>query len=298
MNDHLPPETTNQPYDVFLSHNSKDKPAVETLAVRLADEARIKVWLDKWNLIPGEPWQEEIEHALDQAHTCAVFLGPHEFGGWHHEEMRAALNRRVADRTPKFRVIPVLLPGATTPDCGKLPAFLSRLTWVDFRQGLDDAEAFRRLVAGIRGIAPGRSEGGAEYPDSGLDVFDERSEELSRTLRKPTRVRRVIWLAVVLLAVSLAAMYWQAKTERTPESVPAMQIIVDNAQGQPAVGALVEIDALPGQTFITNSDGAVSIANIPRQPGDKIRIKASNGKTTADVYLPFLNPNSEHIVLR
>jgi hypothetical protein len=111
----LPPETIDQPYDVFLSHNSKDKPAVETFAARLMDEAGIKVWLDKWNLIPGEPWQEEIERALDQSQTCAVFLGPGGFGGWHHEEMRAALNRRVEGRTPKFRVIPVLLPGATMP---------------------------------------------------------------------------------------------------------------------------------------------------------------------------------------
>ncbi|MBN1810434.1 MAG: hypothetical protein JXA14_01205 [Anaerolineae bacterium] len=33
--------------------------------------------------------------------------------------------------------------------------FLSRLTWVDFRSGLDDADAFHRFVFGIRGVAPG-----------------------------------------------------------------------------------------------------------------------------------------------
>jgi len=43
-------------YDVFLSHNSADKPAVEELARRLVKEG-IQPWLDKWNLIPGEPWQ-------------------------------------------------------------------------------------------------------------------------------------------------------------------------------------------------------------------------------------------------
>jgi hypothetical protein len=46
--------------DVFLSHNSTDKPAVESLAHRLRAEG-IEPWLDKWNLIPGNPWQEEIE---------------------------------------------------------------------------------------------------------------------------------------------------------------------------------------------------------------------------------------------
>lgn len=53
-------------YHVFLSHNSADKPAVEELARRLVKEG-IQPWLDTWNLIPGEPWQEAIEVAPDQS---------------------------------------------------------------------------------------------------------------------------------------------------------------------------------------------------------------------------------------
>ena len=141
-------------FDVFLSHNSADKPAVEALAQRLL-AAGIRPWLDSWNLIPGDPWEEAIEQALDACATCAVFLGPSGSGPWHNEEMRVALDRRARDRTRGFRVIPVLLPGANPADPNTLPRFLGRMTWVDFRSGLDDAEAFRRLVAGIRGIAPG-----------------------------------------------------------------------------------------------------------------------------------------------
>jgi hypothetical protein len=29
------------------------------------------------------------------------------------------------------------------------------MTWVDFREGLDDPEALKNLVAGIRGLVPG-----------------------------------------------------------------------------------------------------------------------------------------------
>jgi hypothetical protein len=54
-------------FDVFLSHNSRDKAAVEALARRLEDEPQLKPWLDKWNLVPGEPWQEALEEALDEA---------------------------------------------------------------------------------------------------------------------------------------------------------------------------------------------------------------------------------------
>ncbi|MFX1554489.1 MAG: TIR domain-containing protein [Promethearchaeota archaeon] len=140
-------------YDVFLSHNSDDKPAVEYLAQRLRQEAELKPFLDKWHLVPGEPWQEALEEALDQSRTCAVFLGPGGLSPWENEEMRSALETRV--REPAFRVIPVLLPDTQMPEKRELPRFLRRLTWVDFRGGLDDADAFDRLVSGIKGIAPG-----------------------------------------------------------------------------------------------------------------------------------------------
>ena len=57
--------------------------------------------------------------------------------------------------------------------------FLSRLTWVDFRPGLDDAAAFERLVDGIRGVATvTRDEFELDdapivCPFRGLEVFDE-----------------------------------------------------------------------------------------------------------------------------
>ncbi len=139
-------------YDVFLSHASADKPAVEHLARKLREEG-IEPFLDKWHLIPGEPWQEALEEALDQSRTCAVFLGK-ALGPWQNEEMRSALESRVSDGT--FRVIPVLLPGGREPGREKLPRFLRRLTWVDFRADIDNEDAFRRLLAGIQGKEPGR----------------------------------------------------------------------------------------------------------------------------------------------
>jgi hypothetical protein len=40
-------------YDVFLSHNSKDKPRVRKLAEDLRD-AGLRVWFDEWVLKPGD----------------------------------------------------------------------------------------------------------------------------------------------------------------------------------------------------------------------------------------------------
>jgi signal transduction histidine kinase len=165
-------------YDVFLSHNHADQPAVEELARRLV-QAGVQPWLDTWNLIPGEPWQEAIEEALDSCATCAVFVGPSGTGPWQNEEMRAAIQRRVDERRigeRPFRVIPVLLPGAERGERSRLPSFLVATTWVEFHRSLDDEAAFHRLVCGIQGLEPGPGPGQAPYagqsPYRGLQFFD------------------------------------------------------------------------------------------------------------------------------
>lgn len=43
---------TSKPFDVFLSHNSREKSAVEALSYRLRAEG-LNPWLDKEQLIPG-----------------------------------------------------------------------------------------------------------------------------------------------------------------------------------------------------------------------------------------------------
>jgi tetratricopeptide (TPR) repeat protein len=163
------------PFHVFLSHSSTDKPAVEELARRLTKES-IQAWLDKWHLIPGNPWQPDIEKALAESETCAVFVGPSGLGTWQNEEMRAAIDRRVRDSGNRVRVIPVLLPGAKRAERSSLPTFLAATTWVEFPDSLEDPDAFHRLVCGIRGREPGADAGQALYegqcPYRGLRVFD------------------------------------------------------------------------------------------------------------------------------
>jgi WD40 repeat protein/energy-coupling factor transporter ATP-binding protein EcfA2 len=162
-------------YDVFLSHATRDKPVVEELA-RLLKKAGFEPWLDKWNLIPGEPWQEAIEKALEECATCAVCLGPSGTGPWQNEEMRAAIDARVSDRSRHFRVIPVLLPHSERGEPSRLPAFLRATTWVEFRDTLGDENALHRLIRGIQGAPPGPDPGEAvaegAQPYRGLQVFD------------------------------------------------------------------------------------------------------------------------------
>lgn len=147
-------------FDVFLSHSHADAEIVEYTAKRLEDEARIKVWLDKWVLVPGKSWQRDIAKGLNMTYCCAVFLGEKTPGGWFRQEIERALDRQAQEES--FRVVAVLLEGADTEDVDK---FLGLRSWVDFRDGLENDREFHRLKCAIKGIAPGRGpvdEGEAE----------------------------------------------------------------------------------------------------------------------------------------
>ncbi|MDQ4071019.1 MAG: toll/interleukin-1 receptor domain-containing protein [Actinomycetota bacterium] len=57
---------SNRRFDVFLSYNSRDRPAVERLAGR-PREQRLSCWLDQRELTPGRAWHEEIAEAIESA---------------------------------------------------------------------------------------------------------------------------------------------------------------------------------------------------------------------------------------
>jgi hypothetical protein len=104
--------TSPRGFDVFLSHNSREKAVVERLAERLKREG-IEPWLDKWCLTPGGDWQDELADGLGRSSSCAVFVGPCGIGDWERLELKLATDRMAKDRT--FRVFLVLLPACLNP---------------------------------------------------------------------------------------------------------------------------------------------------------------------------------------
>lgn len=58
-------------FDVFLSHNSKDKPAVKTLGTTLKQRG-LSVWLDEWELRPGLTWQDALENIISDCKDSAM----------------------------------------------------------------------------------------------------------------------------------------------------------------------------------------------------------------------------------
>lgn len=92
-----------------------------------------------------------MARGLEEAASCAVFIGANTPNGWFKEEIERALDLQT--RNSEFRVIPVLLPDANTES---VPGFLSLRTWADFRHGQDKDYAFHVLRQGIKGESIGR----------------------------------------------------------------------------------------------------------------------------------------------
>lgn len=149
-------------YDAFLSHNSQEKDAVEAIAKRLEslpekEGKKLKVWLDKWDLIPGRSSVDGIEKAITQSRVFVLFLGPAGLGPWHELERRAAIGRE-RDSRGEAVIIPVLLPGVEKPK-DAVPLLQRDTTWVTFKsvgpkpEDIDQV-ALQLLACGIRGESP------------------------------------------------------------------------------------------------------------------------------------------------
>lgn len=137
-----------EPFDIFLSYNSRDRSAVREIYRDLRQRG-LRPWLDEEELIPGRPWQEGLEAVIGTIRAASVLIGQEGLGPWEDREVRAFLEEFVRRRVP---VIPVLLPGA--PEKPELPIFLRAFTWVDMRLGINKSQ-LDLLVWGITGIKPG-----------------------------------------------------------------------------------------------------------------------------------------------
>lgn len=127
-------------YDVFLSHNSRDKPQVRKLAERLK-KAGLRVWFDDWVIKPGDDIYLAIEHGLQAARVQVLCLSPAALGSdWVTLERSTILFRDPTNAGRRF--VPLLLADCTLPDT------LRRYKYVDFRR--ETQAAFDELLASCR----------------------------------------------------------------------------------------------------------------------------------------------------
>jgi hypothetical protein len=66
-------------YDVFLSHSAKDKAVLRPLAKRLRKDG-LKVWLDEWEIKPGDSIPAKIEEGLGHSRVLVLYMSASAFG--------------------------------------------------------------------------------------------------------------------------------------------------------------------------------------------------------------------------
>jgi len=132
--------STGFQYDVFLSHNAKDKPRVRKLAERLK-AAGLRVWFDEWIVRPGDMIAPKVDEGLEQSRVLLLCISPTALAsGWVALERSTAIHRDPANEGRRF--VPLLLE-----EC-KLPDTLRRYKYVDFRG--DNETAFAELLVPCR----------------------------------------------------------------------------------------------------------------------------------------------------
>jgi hypothetical protein len=213
-------------FDAFFSYNSRDTEAVAGLVARLKRDG-LRIWIDVDELRPGDDWAPETRSAFARARTVAIFVGPHGIGPQQEAELAEALDRsRPGDG--RFRLIPVLLPGVGNTI---LPPDLAKYFWVDFRDSLDNREAYRQLKDALlpRG-APVPPPPGRDIAEQDLRMLPELLFRLAARLRERPE----------MLQSLDATAFWAAvrKVQPSASTIDDLRSVNDQLRDEPAPGAL------------------------------------------------------------
>lgn len=196
----VPPEAAQQQpvrqFDVFLSHQHNDSGRVEALARRLVDKHGLRVWLDKWESLPGR-LEPQCEAGIKNSRFTIVAGSKTALQSrWVESE----IDRHQAFNPEGDRLIPIKLEPLD------LPPELDALLWVDFTDPAQDVDAtadLARLIRsvdaedarrrrGFRSPATQRDESGP-FPPAPQYGFQGRARELYE-LERRFRVQRGIVL--------------------------------------------------------------------------------------------------------
>lgn len=129
---------------IFLSHNSKDKPIVEPVAMKLAEIfGQDNVFYDSWSIQPGDGIIDKMDQGLSKCKFFFYFVSASSLTSsmvkleWQNALVRAAQKQ--------IRFIPVRL------DQSSLPTIMLQTLYIDlFSNGID--VAVRQMVDVINGV--------------------------------------------------------------------------------------------------------------------------------------------------
>ena len=101
---------------------------------------RFGLWLDAWEIYPGDSIVGGIDRGLKECTHFVILLSKHSEGSpWVRDEIRAALHRGISTGSPK--IIPIVLQ-----EC-QIPELLRDLKRIDYSEGYE--ETIDALLKGI-----------------------------------------------------------------------------------------------------------------------------------------------------
>lgn len=132
-------------HKIFISHNSKDKPVVEPVALRLAEIfGQENVFYDSWSIKPGEGIIDQMNKGLEAPEFVFFFVSANSLNsGMVRLEWQNALYTATKGN---LKIIPVRIDGAD------MPAVLKQTLYIDMHTiGLEAA------IAQIVNVAQGNA---------------------------------------------------------------------------------------------------------------------------------------------
>jgi hypothetical protein len=128
----------------FISYSTQDRVRATQLAVALTQGAKHQVFLDHWQLQPGDRLRDRLATSIGKSGTLVLLVSRASLASqWVKEEIDLAVRRTQED--PRFRIIPVLL------DDLELPPHLADLVRIDWWAGSDLDVVAQAVLDHIRG---------------------------------------------------------------------------------------------------------------------------------------------------
>lgn len=178
-------------YGVFISYSHEDKDLV-TRVVPFVRALRSDLVFQDVDMMPGKPWERQLQGALDEAKMIIVF--------WCEHSSRSDYVRKEYEKAivQEKDVLPLLLDDSPLSDP------LKTYQWVDFRTIIKHHEESDTSRKGT----PSGGAGGSEppFPPSIPEVVDNPRQSPAEMPR--VRSVRFSWLWPVLLIAGLWALFF------------------------------------------------------------------------------------------
>jgi hypothetical protein len=203
------------PYDVFISHSSKDRLTANAVCNRL-ESAGIRCWIAPRDIIPGEGWSEAIMRGIDASKVMVLVFSE-------NANTSAHVRREVAHACDhEITVIPMRIRDVTPKE--GLKYYLDELHWLDALTP-PLASHLETLTTRVRNILTGEQNADAR------NLLDKSVAPPSSSKQVPLSPLRfgIVAGALALVIAAAGIIFWLQSSHSEKPPAPAQVASPDNS---------------------------------------------------------------------